>query len=201
MAHFHNADNCDIFNGYFDPSASSGERSTIENQMNKPQVALGIVAAFLSWYGMMAVHEVGHCLGAIATGAKVDAVVIPPVGISRTDFSGSTWPVVAVWAGPVFGALAPLVLLAPLGFVGRRMGHVLRFFVGFCLVANGAYIGGGAFLPAGDCRELLRHGASPWQLVAFGLVATGSGLYVWHRMGPVREWFAVDKEPERQNDN
>ena len=38
-----------------------------------------------SWLGMQAVHELGHVLGAWATGAEVRRVVLSPTTISRTD--------------------------------------------------------------------------------------------------------------------
>jgi len=32
----------------------------------------------LNWFGMMAVHELGHVLGAIATGGSIERVVLHP---------------------------------------------------------------------------------------------------------------------------
>lgn len=159
--------------------------------MNRSQLTIALAVVVGSWYAMMGVHEAGHCLGAMATGGKIERVEMPLVGFSRTDVSGSGCPLAVVWAGPVFGAVGPLVLLALLGFVGRRVKHVVLFFVGFCLLANGAYIGAGAFLRAGDCRDLLRLGSPFWLLVAFGTVSSAAGLFAWHRMGRVQEWFAA----------
>ena len=166
--------------------------------MNKAQIIIWIVVAFLSWYGMMAIHEAGHCLGAVATDAKIHAVEIPIAGFSRTDFSGGKCPLLVVWAGPLLGAVMPVALLAFLRFAGHRVKHVLVFFVGFCLLSNGVYIGLGAFLRAGDCRQLLQHGSPVWVLVAFGILSFGGGLYAWHRMGPLRGWFAMVKETENR---
>jgi hypothetical protein len=61
---------------------------------------------------------------------------------------------------------------------------VLRFFAGFCLIANGAYIAAGSFGRVGDCGEMLRHGSAVWQLWLFGAVAVPAGLWLWHRLGP-----------------
>jgi len=158
--------------------------------MNKAQVILWIAVAVLSWYGMMAVHEAGHCLGAVATGARIEAVEIPLAGFSRTDFSGGSCPLLVVWAGPVLGAILPVALLALLPVVGPRTKHVLFSFVGFCLLANGAYIGLGALSGAGDCRQLAQYGSPSWTMLAFGGAASALGLYAWHRMGPLRGWFA-----------
>jgi hypothetical protein len=61
--------------------------------------------------------------------------------------------------------------------------YVLRFFAGFCLLANGLYIGFGSQTQAGDAGELLHHGAAMWQLVLFGLVVAPPGLWLWNGQG------------------
>src|SRR5262249_52756079 len=108
-----------------------------------------------SWLGMQAVHEGGHVGGALLTGGRVAQVVLHPLTISRTDLAENPKPLVVVWAGPVFGALMPLALWA--GAVALRLPGAfwLRFFAGFCLIANGAYIGAGSFAAIGDCSEML----------------------------------------------
>src|SRR5688572_29401782 len=112
-------------------------------------------ALLASWLGMQAVHELGHVLGAWATGGRVERVVLHPLTISRTDLVENPRPLAVTWAGPVFGVLAPLV---PWGITaGHRMpgAFVLRFFAGFCLLANGLYIGVGSLDGIGDCGDLL----------------------------------------------
>jgi hypothetical protein len=142
-----------------------------------------IVSVLLSsWLGMQAVHESGHVLGACLTGGRVARVVWHPLTISRTDLSHNPRPLFVVWAGPVFGALLPLALWGVAA--GLPGAFVLRFFAGFCLIANGAYIGGGSFDRIGDCGEMLRHGSGLWQLWLFGAVAVPAGLWLWHRQGP-----------------
>jgi hypothetical protein len=59
----------------------------------------------------------------------------------------------------------------------------LRFFAGFCLIANGAYLGVGSFDGVGDAGDLLRHGAPVWQLWVFGLMCVPTGLWLWHGLG------------------
>jgi hypothetical protein len=61
---------------------------------------------------------------------------------------------------------------------------VLRFFAGFCLVANGLYIGLGSFGRVGDCGEMLRHGSPPWHLWLFGAITVPAGFWLWHGLGP-----------------
>jgi hypothetical protein len=60
---------------------------------------------------------------------------------------------------------------------------VLRFFAGFCLVANGLYISLGSFGRIGDCGEMLRHGSELWHLWLLGLVTVPGGIWLWHGQG------------------
>ena len=138
----------------------------------------------LSWLGMMAVHEFGHVLGAWYTGGTVRKVVLHPLTISRTDLSHNPEPLVVTWAGPVLGVLLPLAAFGAAAGLRLPGAYLLRFFAGFCLIANGGYIGGGSFDRLGDARDLQRHGAPLWQLWAFGLLTVVAGLLLWHRLGP-----------------
>ena len=136
-----------------------------------------------SWLGMQAVHESGHILGAWISGGRVAKVVLNPLTISRTDIAYNPNPLFVVWAGPIGGVLIPLLLwglAAGMRFPGA---FVLRFFAGFCLIANGLYIGVGSFDSIGDCGEMLRHGSSMWQLWLFGLVTVPTGFLLLHRLG------------------
>jgi hypothetical protein len=78
---------------------------------------------------------------------------------------------------------------------GRRLPgtFVLRFFAGFCLIANGAYLAAGAWAGIGDAGDLLRHGSPTWCLWLFGVVAVPAGLWLWHRQG---RHFGLGAEPD-----
>jgi hypothetical protein len=132
---------------------------------------------------MQAVHESGHILGAWLTGGKAARVVLNPFTISRTDLAHNPNPLVVVWAGPIFGVAMPLLLWCVAVATKWRGAFVLRFFAGFCLLANGIYIGLGSFDRVGDCGEMLRHGAAPWQLWLFGASTAPVGLRLWHGQG------------------
>jgi hypothetical protein len=148
-----------------------------------PQVVLIVSTVLGSWLGMQAVHECGHVLGAWLTGGHVERVVLHPLTISRTDVAPNPNPLLVVWAGPTVGVTMPLLLWA-LTAVARLPGaFVLRFFSGFCLLANGLYIGVGSFERVGDCGEMLRYGSEPWQLWLFGVLAAPVGLWLWHGQG------------------
>lgn len=132
---------------------------------------------------MQAVHESGHALGALATGGRVSRVVLHPFVVSRTDVSPNPMPLVVAWSGPVVGVSAPLVIWGLAAYFKLRCVPIARFFAGFCLVANGLYLGIGSFSRIGDAGDLLRHGAPYWQLWLFGVVAAPFGFWLWHRQG------------------
>jgi hypothetical protein len=137
-----------------------------------------------SWLGMQAVHEAGHTLGAWLTGGRVTRVVLNPLTISRTDLAENPHPLAVVWAGPMVGVMLPLAAWAFAAQLRVRGWYVLRFFAGFCLVANGAYIAAGSFDGVGDCGDMLRHGSPTWTLWLFGAITVPVGFALWHRMGP-----------------
>jgi len=147
--------------------------------------AILIVSTLLgAWLGMQAVHEFGHVCGAWLTGGRVNRVVLHPLTISRTDVGQSPHPLAVVWAGPAVGVLLPVVVWLVVAGLKMPGAFVLRFFAGFCLLANGLYIGVGAFGRIGDCGEMLRQGSEPWQLWLFGAAVAPVGLWLWHRQGP-----------------
>lgn len=133
---------------------------------------------------MMAVHEAGHVLGALLTGGMVDRVVLHPLTISRTVVSINPQPLIEVWAGPVFGVAVPLAFAIVAQWRRLPGWYLLRFFAGFCLIANGAYLGVGSFEGVGDAGDLLRHGAAIWHLWLFGAICVPAGLALWHHLGP-----------------
>lgn len=132
---------------------------------------------------MQAVHELGHVCGALLTGATIERVVLHPLTISRTDVGNNSHSLLVVWAGPLFGALLPLVVWRLAAWARNRRAYLLRFFAGFCLVANGLYLGVGSFEAIGDAGDLLRLGCPPWQLWLFGLSTAPAGLALWHGEG------------------
>jgi len=141
------------------------------------RISLAIVACYGAWMGMLVTHELGHVIGAWMTGGRVIDLSIPPIGFSQTSVHPNPHELFVVWCGPIIGALAPMTLL-----LTRRIAPTLiAFFVGFCLIANGAYIGIGWVRRAGDAGDLLRLGTPVWVMVVFGIVCVGGGLTVWHR--------------------
>ena len=136
------------------------------------------------WLGMQIAHELGHVLTAYATGETVSKVALHPLIISRTDVSHDRHPLLVIWGGPAIGSLLPLVLLAVAKSLRCGLFYLFQFFAGFCLIANGVYLGVGSFGGVGDAGDLLRHGSPQWTLIAFGLVCTPAGLWLWNGLGP-----------------
>ena len=113
------------------------------------QVLLIVTFIGFSWLGMQVVHETGHVLVARLTGGEVIKVALHPLIVSRTDLGQNPHPLAVVWGGPLIGSGLPLLVLA-LAAAFRWPGLPLfRFFAGFCLIANGVYIGIGWLLADG----------------------------------------------------
>ncbi|MGC1273326.1 MAG: M50 family metallopeptidase [Planctomycetaceae bacterium] len=153
-----------------------------------------LVAALLPlcWLTMQVVHEAGHVLAAWMTGGTVTAVVLHPLAISRTDVSPNPHPLPVVWAGPLVGVIAPAAIWLVVAALRQPSTFLWQFFAGFCLIANGVYIGSGVVEPVGDAAELVDHGTSAWTLAAFGLVTIPAGFVLWNGLGPS---FGFGKEP------
>ena len=79
--------------------------------------------------------------------------------------------------------MLPLVALAIARIRRVSWFYLVQCFAGFCLVANGVYLGIGSASGVGDAGDLLRFGAPQWTLVAFGLVAAPLWLFLWNGLG------------------
>ena len=150
------------------------------------QVLLIISTAGLSWLLMMVVHEYGHVWHGWLSGAQLVEVHLPLVGFSRTEFAANPHPLFVAWGGPLWGCLWPLAILVAARLMAKPYAYLATWFAGFCLIANGGYLLGGAFLTGGadDGGVILQNGGATWQLLAFGLPAIAVGLYLWNGLGP-----------------
>lgn len=149
------------------------------------QMLLIVTFIGFSWLAMQVVHEGGHVLVARLTGAEVIKVALHPLIISRTDLGENPHSLAVVWGGALVGSIFPLLLFSLAAALRLPGVYLFRFFAGFCLVANGIYIGTG-WLPAGEADPwvMTQHGSPVWLLVLFGLLTVPLGLYLWHRQGP-----------------
>lgn len=152
--------------------------------------AAGLFWLWAVWWLMMATHEAGHVFAAWATGGQIARVQLSPLAFSHTELITNPKPMLVVWAGPVCGVVAPLLLWAGVLFQRNRKWakrdlQAITFLAGFCLVANGVYIGLGWLDRVGDTNEMLQLGTPVVLMFVFGLVCTCSGLALWHRLGPL----------------
>jgi len=145
-----------------------------------------LIAGFVafSWLAMQAIHELGHVLGARATGGMVTKVVLHPLALSRTDVSPNPRPLFVVWAGPIVGAVLPLIAFLIAAALRSPGLYLFRFFASLCLIANGVYIAVGSVQGIADAGDMLRHGSQRWQLLLFGLITVPLGLWLWNGLGP-----------------
>jgi mannose/fructose/N-acetylgalactosamine-specific phosphotransferase system component IIC len=132
---------------------------------------------------MMAVHEAGHVLHARLSGATVPAVSVPLAGFSITELSTNPHPHFVAWGGPVWGSMLPVLAWAMLWRKRWPGWRIAQFFAGFCLIANGVYLGVGWVTGAGDAGDIVSHGTPVAVLVGFGVVVAGAGLLLWHLLG------------------
>ena len=140
-------------------------------------------AAF-SWLAMMIVHEAGHVLHASLSGGTVERIELHPLRISRTDVSPNPHPLFVAWGGAVWGVVLPAAAWLVAQRAAPRTAPLFRFFAGFCLIANGVYLGAGVIQPVGDAADLLRSGTPRWLLGVYGTTAISIGLWIWHGLGP-----------------
>lgn len=136
------------------------------------------------WMAMMVVHEFGHVLHAWASGGRIVAVELHPLAISGTLVDPNPHPGFVTWGGPIWGCVIPLAAWLAWSVRSWPFDYLVRFFAGFCLIANGAYLGAGVVNPVGDALSLMQHGTPAWGLGLFGLVTVSSGLWLWHGLGP-----------------
>lgn len=143
-----------------------------------------LLSCLLGWWPMMAVHELGHVIGCAFTGAKIHHVILWPWTISQTIRTESAVPLVDTWFGPTFGALAPAAVYLFCRARRTSVRRILGFFAGFCLIANGAYIGAGWIDRVGDAGDLLRHGSPKYALILGDVFSLkyGPGTFLFGRI-------------------
>jgi hypothetical protein len=132
------------------------------------------------------------------SGGTVSAVHVPLVGFSLTEFSTNPHPHFVAWGGPVWGCVLPLAGWAVLRTMRWPGASVAQFFAGFCLIANGVYLGVGWVTRAGDAGDIAGHGTPIAVLVGFGLIAAATGLYLWHALGRRSQSAAFQAAEKRE---
>ena len=129
----------------------------------------------------MALHELGHVLHAKLSGGEVRRVDLHPLEFSQTWVEPNPHPLFVAWGGAAWGTALPVLATALMRH--GSIGKVTRFFAGFCLIANGAYVAIGPFMRAGDGRDIARYGVPSLLLIVVGAIAVAAGLWTWHKLG------------------
>lgn len=168
-------------------SGSAEDRQALNGSDRFFQVLLIAALACLSWLGMMVMHECGHVLHAWLSGGTVTGVLLHPLKVSMTQVYPNPHPLFERWGGAVWGCLLPLGMLAAARIARAPIACLVRFFAGFCLIANGVYIGLGSLDRVGDAGNLMGLGTPRWVLLLFGAVASALGLWLWHGLRPTKE--------------
>ena len=152
----------------------------------KRQHQLLLIAATLafSWLAMQAVHEFGHIAAAVVSGGRIDDVVLYPTKISYTRLISNPHPLFVAWMGPVVGVVLPCLAFVVARALRSRRQYLFQFFAGFCLIANGAYLGFGSLGRIGDAGDIIRQGSPIWLLWLFGVVTIPVGFVLWNGLGP-----------------
>ncbi|MCP4177698.1 MAG: hypothetical protein GY756_08020 [bacterium] len=137
-----------------------------------------ILTIIISWWPMMVIHEFGHIISVLIFGGKINKLILYSWKFTYTIRSGSLHPLIDLWAGPVIGVLIPLIFY----LIARklRVGFFWGMFSGFCLIANGIYIGIGWINKIGDTKEMINLGSPIYFMLIFSIVCTVSGLFIWH---------------------
>lgn len=145
-----------------------------EEKTCKQNSVLGTISLIgtlaFSWLYMQWTHELGHILTGIATGAELNRVILNPFRFSMTQFVTNPHSHATTWGGPILGVLigAGLPILLSIRLKSARAS--LLIVAAFVMIANGLYIGLGAFHPIADASDLVHHGSPRWVLGVFGLV-------------------------------
>ena len=134
----------------------------------------------ISWYPFMCIHELGHCISAKINRGSIESVTLVPWRFSQTVIRDSRNPLMDAWMGPVIGVILPLLIWL-ICKKHPKMDFYSTLFAGFCLLANGLYIGIGWIDKIGDCGDILKHQGNTPSMLFFGILTVIPGFLLWHR--------------------
>lgn len=139
-----------------------------------------LITAILCWYPFMCLHELGHILSAQFTGGRIQEIILVPWKFSQTVIRHSHHPLIDAWAGPLLGVTLPLFAYS-LHKKFKRENDFLSILTGFCLMANGLYIGLGWIDKVGHAGDIITHNFSIISMILFGIISSTTGLFIWHQ--------------------
>lgn len=124
-----------------------------------------------AWCVMVLSHETGHLLGGWLGGGRLQQADLRPWALPHSHFDPDPRPLLTLWAGPILGIVLPQIAAF---LFNRPWGWLIAH---FCWLANGCYlmagwVDGGTHL---DTTRLLAQGASPLQIITYGVLTIGWG--------------------------
>lgn len=139
-------------------------------------------------------HEMGHVIGGTCCGGSLKSADLLPWHLPYSIFEPDPFPLVTLWAGLMFGVLAPVAVAV---IIQRDW---MWFIANFCVLANGAYIAtawfsGDRYL---DTPKLLEHGASPILIAVYCFLTIGFGYVGFRRSCMAALSISTKLEPETQ---
>ena len=158
------------------------------------QILLWTSTPLLCWLWMQIIHECGHVLAVLALQGRVEHVDLHPMRISHTLYTAAPDATVwIIWSGPLLGCLFPLLIWGMITRWWQPAAHHFRFFAGFCLIANGAYLGSAVLDLVGDARDLVQRQVPLAALIVFAVSTVPAGFWLWNGLGPR---FGLGDQPE-----
>ncbi|MEO1497784.1 MAG: GNAT family N-acetyltransferase [Planctomycetota bacterium] len=132
------------------------------------RVATVVAMAVWMFVAAACAHELGHVLGAYATGGRITSVELRPWRLGHTLVSPNPHPSVVLWSGFLVGWIAPFATRPAWRTTRWLIGPALRAWAWFSWLAFGSYLAlaGGERLT--DTGQLVAVGWPVWLLVAIG---------------------------------
>jgi hypothetical protein len=132
---------------------------------------------------MLLVHEFGHAAAAVLTGADIVKITVYPFTFSKTLVNSNYYPTFVISAGPAVGAFLPLLIF----FIAKSLRspglYLFRFFAGFSLIVNGAYLAFGPLKDYTDAAAIARAGCPPHILTLIGILIFIPGALMIRGLG------------------
>ena len=126
-------------------------------------------------------HEVGHIVGGVCCGGKLENADLLPWHLPYSIFNPNPYPLVTLWCGPVLGVLVPVLI----AWLSRS--DWLWFIANFCILANGSYLAAAWYVGDAqlDTSKLLQSGAYPISIAIYCLLTISIG-YIGFRRSCIR---------------
>lgn len=121
-----------------------------------------------AWLSCMLIHELGHVLGAWATGGRLVLVNVRPFVFSTTLVEPNPMPGVVLWSGFLLGWLVALFAIPLWRVHVHPVGPIAKAWSAYCWLSMGSYLALAMGERFSDTGLLLKLGWSPLLLCCVG---------------------------------